>query len=384
MSYRTKTKYTGVYTRESTTRRHDGKPDVCFDIAYKTVEGKLVYEKVGWRSEGYTAVHASEVRAERIRKLRHPEQFAEPEKPVSDMTFAEAWVLFDTRWLPNVKSPESERYRYRVHIEPRFGAVALSAITPLMLEDFKHELQGRATQRGDGTLSSSTVRLILGDIRRVYRKLAEWELYTGTLPTARLKLPRADNQRERFLTPKEADRLLGALEIVSCTWWRISMISLYTGMRLGEILALRGQDIDLASGIIHVNGKTGRRAAYISATIRPVIERLMPRSPSDLLFQTRDGTEINVKTQSKSFAKAVELVGLNRGVTDRLRRVVFHTLRHTFASWLAQRDVPLYTIGELIGHTTTQMTRRYAKLSPDSKRSAINLIEEMRASIHES
>lgn len=383
MSYRTKTKYTGVYTRQSAIRKYDGRPDVCFDISYKTPEGKLVYEKVGWRSEGYTAVVASEVRAERIRKSRHPEQFPEPEKPVAAMTFGEAWALFNERWLPNVKSPESERYRYRVHLEPRFGTVALTAITPLMLEDFKHELQGKATQRGDSTLSASTVRLILGDIRRVFRKLTEWEIYTAPLPTARLKLPKADNQRERFLTPKEADRLLGALEIVSCTWWRISMISLYTGMRLGEILGLRGQDIDLANGLIHVDGKTGRRAAYVSEAIRPVLERLMPREPSALLFQTRKGKEVHVKTQSKSFAKAVELVGLNRGVTDRLRRVVFHTLRHTFASWLAQRGVPLYTIGELIGHTTTQMTRRYAKLSPDSKRSAINLIEDVRASIHE-
>lgn len=62
MAHREKTKYTGVYYRTSSTKRYDGKPDVCFDIAYK-LEGKLIWEKVGWRSEGYTAVLASEIRA---------------------------------------------------------------------------------------------------------------------------------------------------------------------------------------------------------------------------------------------------------------------------------------------------------------------------------
>ena len=84
MAHREKTKYTGVYYRTSSTKRYDGKPDVCFDIAYK-LDGKLIWEKVGWRSEGYTAVLASEIRGERIRKKRHPELFPEPR--TQDLTY---------------------------------------------------------------------------------------------------------------------------------------------------------------------------------------------------------------------------------------------------------------------------------------------------------
>ena len=67
-------------------------------------------------------------------------------------------------------------------------------------------------------------------------------------------------------------------------------------------------------------------------------------------------------------------MGLNDGITNSAQKVVFHTLRHTFCSWLAIRGVPLYTIGKLAGHTTPDMARRYAKLSPDAKREAIQQI----------
>ena len=64
-------------------------------------------------------------------------------------------------------------------------------------------------------------------------------------------------------------------------------------------------------------------------------------------------------------------LGFNDGVEDRLDKVVFHSLRHTFGSWLAQNGEPLQVISDLLGHKDLKMTRRYAKLSPDQKRDAV-------------
>jgi integrase len=67
-------------------------------------------------------------------------------------------------------------------------------------------------------------------------------------------------------------------------------------------------------------------------------------------------------------------MGMNEGVTDARQKVVFHTLRHTFASWLVMRGVPLYDVAKLMGHNTIVMTQRYAHLAPDRLRaSAVGL-----------
>ena len=87
-----------------------------------------------------------------------------------------------------------------------------------------------------------------------------------------------------------------------------------------------------------------------------------------LLFPTADGKK-RVQV-SRAFMKCVSQLGFNDGVTDSRQRVVFHTLRHTFASWLVQKGVPLHTVAELMGYKSIAMTQRYAHLSPDSLRNA--------------
>jgi hypothetical protein len=67
------TKYPGVYSRKSQARTHEGKADVCFDITYKK-DGRKVWEKVGWASEGYSAKMATQVRGERLRAIRHGQE----------------------------------------------------------------------------------------------------------------------------------------------------------------------------------------------------------------------------------------------------------------------------------------------------------------------
>ena len=84
MPYRKPVKFrgqvlSGVYTRESTDRVHEGKPDICYDISYK-VDGKKVWEKAGWLSEGYSAKMAADIRAERIRSIRHGDELPSKRK----------------------------------------------------------------------------------------------------------------------------------------------------------------------------------------------------------------------------------------------------------------------------------------------------------------
>lgn len=368
---REKTRLVGVYKRTSDTRRHDGKPDVCYDITYKDRTGKKVWEKVGWASEGYTLSTAAAKRAKRIREDRDGEDSLARGQ---SMTYAAAWEVFKDRWLPTLSRPDEEKSRYRLYIEPIFADKPLNRITTAELEDFKRGLQEKG-------LADATVRHILGDIRKMYRKMAAWGMYKGPMPMMNLSLPKPDNARMRYLTPDEAKSLMDALKPRSLTWWRIAMISMHAGLRLGEALSLRGRDINFNDGTIHVlDAKNGTRMAHITKTLDAVLREALPKNPADLLFVNASGRAMRASDTSKTFARVVKDLELNKGVTDRRQQVVFHTLRHTFCSWMAIRGVPLYTIGELAGHATMEMTKRYSHLCPDAKKTALNEVDDMAAS----
>ena len=97
--------------------------------------------------------------------------------------------------------------------------------------------------------------------------------------------------------------------------------------------------------------------------------------PEDYVFPARHGEKID--RISNTFMRAVENLDLNEGITDPRQKVVFHTLRHTFASWLAIQGTPILTIKELMGHQSLAMTERYSHLSPDHKKQAVEGIERV-------
>ena len=99
----------------------------------------------------------------------------------------------------------------------------------------------------------------------------------------------------------------------------------------------------------------------------------MPTDRNTYIFTDRNGSKI--KEVSNAFERVIDRIGFNDGITDRRYRVVFHTCRHTFASWLASQGVPIYTISKLMGHKSISMSERYSHLSPDHKKTAVNGIE---------
>jgi integrase len=107
----------------------------------------------------------------------------------------------------------------------------------------------------------------------------------------------------------------------------------------------------------------------MTKTIKEMLKVRIQEIKGDYIFPER-GTGGKVKIISQTFDRAVAKLGFNNGVEDPRHRVVFHSLRHTFASWLAIQGTPLLTIKELMGHKTLAMTERYAHLIPDVKKQA--------------
>jgi integrase len=366
MNYRTKTRFQGVYERQSEMRIFKSKPDICYDIAYRQGR-KLIWEKIGWLSEGYSPKLAADIRAERMRSLRHGKELPKDRKKI--LTFADLAKRY-LEWAAENKRDGGahDQTRYDKHLEKRLGNKRLDEISAFDLERVKSELT-------KDKLSPATVKHCLVIVRQMFNKAIAWGLYKGMNPVKGVKLPTLQNQRERFLSYEEAGTLLKTLADRSPIVHDMALLSLHTGMRAGEIFSLRCHDIDLRHELISImdpKNKTPRRAHMTKAVKEMFARRVVDLGPDDLLFTQRNG---NPFTEMPDIFGIVADELFNEGVKDRRQRVTFHSLRHSFASWLALQGESLVTIRELMGHKSFAMTQRYAHLIPDEKKRATAALE---------
>jgi integrase len=150
----------------------------------------------------------------------------------------------------------------------------------------------------------------------------------------------------------------------------MALLALHCGPRAGEIFGLTWQDIDFERGLVTLRHTKNGHVRHVPMTVR-VREMLKNRESvrdSELVFPARNGSKR--KEVSNSFERAVKDLGWNKGIEDPRQKVVFHSLRHTCASWLVMAGVPLYTVKEYLGHRQISQTERYAHLAPDSLQQA--------------
>ena len=130
-------KYQGTYYLESKLRQHQGRPDKCFYAIYKNRAKKVVRERVGWASDGYTAAMTHHVRGERLRKIRHGKEL--PDRKKVELTFGDAWAKYDVWLETGKKHVYDDRNRYQNYVKPRFDVEVacfkqlikgLAALTP--------------------------------------------------------------------------------------------------------------------------------------------------------------------------------------------------------------------------------------------------------------
>jgi site-specific recombinase XerD len=111
------------------------------------------------------------------------------------------------------------------------------------------------------------------------------------------------------------------------------------------------------------------------------VAKMLQCLPKDgeLIFLSREGKQI--KEISNAFDRAVKELGLNDGIEDSRDKLVFHSLRHSFASRLVERGVDLYTVSKLMGHSSISMTERYSHLRPATLQAAVKTLEQPTADV---
>jgi len=368
MGERRRTKYVGVYLRESENRKFNNKPDVCFDITYN-MGGKKVWEKAGWISEGYSEKLAADIRAERMRTMRHGEDLPKQRKKVP--LFQDVWEKYK-EWVKQNKARagRDDIYLYSNCLQKPFAEKKLNEISSFDLERLKADLLKKEYSPG-------SVKHCLVLVRQIFNKAIAWNLYKGENPVRGVKMPILQNQRTRFLSHEEASRLLQELAgMHTPDLHDMALLSLYTGLRSGEIFNLKGNDLDFENDLIKIidsKNKTTRHA-YMTTVIKEMLLSRKPQIPEGLVFPDINGKKIVAISQS--FRKVINKLQFNDGITDTRQKVCFHSLRHTFASWLALQGESIITLKEMLGHKSTAMTERYSHLLPDHKRRAAKRLEQ--------
>jgi integrase len=212
-------------------------------------------------------------------------------------------------------------------------------------------------------------------IRQVFNYSRSSGLYSGDNPVKGLKERKTDNKRVRFLTHQEAEKLLNALRSRSVDVHDMALLSLDCGLRFGEIAKLTWADVDTVKGMMVLrdtkSGKT--RFGYTTERVREMLRGRDEGAKGRLIFPGKNGKPAVRITNT--FETTVKQLGFNDGVTDDRQRVVFHTLRHTYASWLVQNGVNLYTVQKLLGHSTISQTERYSHLAPSTMQDAVKVLE---------
>ena len=283
------------------------------------------------------------------------------------MTLNDAFDLYQQLVLSSSskRGITTEMGRWQHHIAPFLGNMPLDGVKNVQIMQLRKVLEEKS-------LSPQSVYHCLSLVRRVLRRAVEWELYSGPVPVFRM--PKFDNRRLRFLSEAEATYLLQNLSSRSELWHDITKFALYTGLRAGEIYGLMSYHVDIAirSVKIYDTKNTLSRVIPLNDIALNIVEKYYRHSVQSLPLFNHNG-ELPA-AHYKVFRCAIKACGFNRGIKDRRERVCFHTLRHTFASWLVQKGYPLAMVGTLLGHKDIKMTMRYAHLAPDQARQAVSAL----------
>ena len=273
-------------------------------------------------------------------------------------------------WLDNFIKPTCKASTYELYkrltaskISPKLGGRELGALSAAVLQEFTAKLAEQ--------YSPNTVHNVLGIVKSSLQCAAA-EGIADSQSLSRIKLPRAAEKKincfssdeqaliERFANAKRDVKHFGVT------------LSLYTGLRIGELLALKWTDIDCDKGFISIS-RTCRDSwdggKYVklfsepktSSSVRmiPVPRQMLPElrryrrfSKSAFLISGENGEEVSVRSYQRTFELLLKRAGIKkRG---------FHALRHTFATRAAELGMDVKTLSEIMGHTNPTLTlKRY-------------------------
>jgi integrase len=304
-------------------------------------------------------------------------------------------AVYLKRWLTEFKESQTrystlERYKQLIgrHIEPALGKIILSKLTGLDVQT----MMNAALKSG---LSPRSVQYIHTTLRQALDQAMKLDLVERNV--ASLVDPPSVSRHE--ITPFDQDQTLDFLKAIDGHRFQcLFLVALATGLRQGELLGLRWQDLDLKAGVLNVRHGLQRQQGklVLIETKTEKSRRALPLAPiawdalkaqlytekrlrsahggdwnaDGFVFTSKTGTPLDATNVSHEFRKLL--------ATTKLPQIRFHDLRHTCATLLLLQGVDMNTIKDILGHSQISLTMNtYAHVLPIMKRDAAQRLNDV-------
>ncbi len=285
---------------------------------------------------------------------------------------------------PQGKTLEEFQVRYEKYVEAMFSPNYLNivkeslklmrrAIRVECMDDISFELAERfivATFSRAPYAASQYLRTLKAGFTRA----AGWG-YISQNPFSKVKLPRLPKPLPVFINQAELQQILDRTENQDLR--DIFITAFHTGMRRGEIINLRWESIDLLAHVLKVESTQTFSTKWKKERVIPLnktVVNLLTRRKSEqvvssrLVFPTKKGLPYNGEFVGKKFKEAARAAGMNP-------KVHLHSLRHSFASNLVQKNVEILVVKELLGHEKLSTTQIYAHVKLENLQEAVRTLE---------
>lgn len=318
-----------------------------------TVGGVRVFRSTG----KFTKKEAKQVEGNERQKLLN-EASITPQERAAKMTLVDAIEqVYEHKWKKNNKR-STDAYRQALRIVDIIGNVALAKIDDHVVRDLITKLEKT-------NVTGATINRYLAGLKTILR--------FNRQPWQHIALRKERKGRIRVITKAEESTAISLLRNTKHSYRRpfypmvayLIEVLVDTGMRLSEVLDLKYQDIDFKSGLISIWYNKGDRPRSIPMTKRvTVIMKNLEEANAVKPF------ELTPYQSDKAWAWVRKEMGLEDD-----KEFILHALRHTCASRLVNKGVDLYVVKEWLGHSTIQITERYAHLAPHKLADAVTALE---------
>ena len=278
-----------------------------------------------------------------------------------------------------IKRRTAERYRGVIdrYIITRLGEFDVENIDKKQIQDFLYALRNPSTGRG---LSASSINLIHSVLKSFFEYVCEFGIRESN-PCERVRRAPVQGKKAEAFTREEQMKLEKSIAISGDGRLSGVIICLYTGLRIGELLALEWDDVDLKRGVITVDktvyrskDKNGEWQVCVDTPKTASSERIVPlpyyiveilknqkrMSLSNFVIENKKAERMSVRSYQYLFERLTATAGV--------RSLNFHALRHTFATRALESGMDIKTLSEIMGHSNATITlNRYAHSMLDNK-----------------